>query len=175
MHTSRTVRSTLVVWLPLSLFSGSVLAAPSNSAPSLVILAQSGILCYSASITVNDNTDAALSKQAEAIMLKTLNGLALSATQYDAADTCDRELIFAFSVANAEAPSVCTDALELDSCSATSGTARLVRATVSTRGCWGGDARMLSHANYTMKTRNDLVRLLSKFTADYRSVVRQLN
>ena len=26
-----------------------------------------------------------------------------------------------------------------------------------------------------MKTRNDLVRLLSKFTADYRSVVRQLN
>ena len=32
---------------------------------------------------------------------------------------------------------------------------------------------MLSHATYTMKTRNDLVRLLSKFTADDRNVVRQ--
>ena len=172
MHTSRTVRSALVVWLPLSLFSGSVLAAPSNSAPSLVILAQSGILCYSANITVNDNTDAALSKQAEAIMLKTLNGLALSATQYDAADTCDRELIFAFSVANAEAPSVYTNTLELDSYSATDGPVKLIRATVWTEGYWGGDAKVLSHATYTMKMQNDLVKLLSKFTADYRSVVK---
>ena len=34
---------------------------------------------------------------------------------------------------------------------------------------------MLSHATYTMKTQNDLMKLLSKFTADYRSVIKQLN
>jgi len=172
VYISKTIRSALAVCSLLPLVSGLTLAAPSSSAPSMVILAQGGTLCYSANITVNDKTDAALSKQAEAIMLKTLNGLALSATQYDVADTCDRELIFVFSVANAEAPTVYTNTLELDSYSATDGPVKLIRATVWTEGYWGGDAKVLSHASYTRKMQNDLVRLLSKFTADYRSAVK---
>ena len=172
MHTSRIIRSALTVCSLLPLVSGFTLAAPSSSAPSMVILAQGGTLCYSANITVNDNTDAALSKQAEAIMLKTLNGLALSAAQYDVADTCDRELIFVFSVANAEAPTVYTNTLELDSYAATDGPVKLIRATVWTEGYWGGDAKVLSRAIYTRKMQTNLVRLLSKFTADYRSVIK---
>ncbi len=171
MHTSRIIRSALAV-CSLPVLSCLMLAAPSSSAPSMGILAQSGTLCYSANITINDNTDAALSKQAEAIMLKTLHGLALSATQYDAADTCDRELIFVFSVANAEAPTVYTNTLELDSYSATDGPVKLIRATVWTEGYWGGDAKVLSPTTYTRRMQTDLARLLSKFTADYRSVVK---
>lgn len=171
MYISKIIRSALAV-CSLLLVSGFTLAAPNSSAPSMVILAQSGTLCYSANITVNDKTDVALSKQAEAIMLKTLNGLALSATQYDAADTCDRELIFAFSVANAEAPTVYTNTLELDSYSATDGPVKLIRATVWTEGYWGGNAKVFSHATYTEKMQDDLMRLLSKFTADYRSVIK---
>ena len=131
MSLSKIFRSALAV-CSLPLVSGLTLAAPISSASSMVILAQDGTLCYSANITVNNNTDSALSKQAEAIMLKTLNGLTLSATQYDAAATCDRELTFVVSVANAEAPTVYTNTLELDSYAATDGPVKLIRATIWT-------------------------------------------
>ncbi|WP_407543332.1 hypothetical protein Q0M94_25725 (plasmid) [Deinococcus radiomollis] len=85
MYLSKSIRSALTVCSLLPLVSGLTLAAPSSSALSMGILAQDGGLCDSANMSVNSNTDAALSKQAEASMLKTLNGLALKATQYDAA------------------------------------------------------------------------------------------
>lgn len=72
-------------------------------------------------------------------------------------------------------PPVCTSTLKLDNCSANDETAGLVQATICTGGSWGGGTRVLSHATSTMKTRNDPVKLLSKFTADDRSGVRQLN
>lgn len=158
--------------LALVMVPGLTLAAPSSSAPSLAILAQSGTLCYSANIIVNDKTDAALNKQAEAIMLKTLNGLTLSAKQYDAADSCDRELIFDFSIDNAGAPTIYTDDLKLDSYAATDGPVQLKRATVWTDGYWGGDAKVFSTATFTKKIQDHLTQMLSKFTVDYRSVVK---
>jgi WD40 repeat protein len=81
VYPSKIIRSALALCSLLPPVSVLTLAAPSSSALSVGILAQGSVLCYS----VNSNTDAALSKQAEAIMLKTLNGLALKATQYDAA------------------------------------------------------------------------------------------
>ena len=158
--------------LVLPLISGLTLAVPSASAPSLAILTQSKGLCYSAGITVNDKLDPALSKQAEAIMFKTLTGLTLTAKQYDAADTCDRELIFAFSIDTAGAPTIYNDELKLVSYTATDGPLQLKRATVWTDGYWGGDAKVFSAATLTKKMQDNLVSLLAEFTADYRSVVK---
>ena len=171
MRVSKIIHSALAVCL-LPLFSGFTLAAPSMFAPSLAILTQSGVLCYSAEISVNDNINALLSKQAEAIMLKTLNGLALSARQDNALDACDRQLFFTFSIDNAGAPTTFDDTLELITFTATDGPIELKPAIVWTDGFWGGDAKVFSPVTYTKKMQNDLVKLLSKFTADYRSIVK---
>ena len=173
-HSSATlsVMKRYLAMLALLLISGPTRAAPSTTAPSLAILVQNGTLCYSASIIVNDKTDAVLGKQAEAIMLKTLNSLAFKAKQYDTADSCDRELIFSFSIDNAGAPTVYTDDLKLHSYIATEGPVELVRATVWTDGYWGGDVKVFSIATLTKRMQDDLTQMLSKFTTDYRSVVK---
>ena len=172
MHTSRIIRSALVVWLPLSLFSGSALASTSTFAPSLAVLAQDSVLCYSAEVRINDKLSVALSRQAQAIMLKTLNGLALSARQDNALDSCDRQLFFSFSVDNAGAPTTFNDELKLITFTATDGGVELRPAIIWTDGFWGGNAKVLSPVTYTKMMQNDLVKLLSEFTADYRSIVR---
>jgi predicted nucleotide-binding protein (sugar kinase/HSP70/actin superfamily) len=161
-----------LISLALPLISGLTLAAPSASAPALAILAQSSALCYSADVTVNDKTDAALSKQAEAIMLKTLNGLALSAKQYDAADTCDRELIFNFNVDNAGAPTIYIDSLRLETYNATDGSIQLKDASVWRSSYWGGDAKVYSAATFTKKMQDNLVSMLGEFTTDYHSIIK---
>jgi len=154
------------------LISGSALAAPSASAPALGILTQKGALCYSATITVNDKVDTALNKQAEAIMLKTLKGLSLSAEQYDAAKMCDRELVFLFSVNNAGAPTIYQDELKLATYLATDGPIQLPYATVWRSYDWGGDVKIWTTATFTKKMQDNLVVVLSDFTVDYRSVVK---
>ena len=154
--------------------SGLTLAAaePTSNAGALKILAQDGVLCYSAEATVNDKVDAALSKQAEAIMLKTFNGLALKVMQYDTADTCDSELIYNFGVDVAGAPSIYSDDLRLHSYVASVGDLKLDSVTVWSAGYWGGDAKAWSRATFTKKMQDNLVKMLSQFTADYRSVVK---
>ncbi|WP_407569104.1 hypothetical protein [Deinococcus altitudinis] len=158
--------------LALAMVSSLTFAAPSAAAPSLAILAQSGALCYSAHVTVNNKTDVSLSKQAEAILSKTLNGLALSAKQYDAADTCTRQLVFDFGIDNAGAPTIYNDELRLETYGATEGSTDLKRAIIWTDGYWGGDVKVLSAAAFTKKMLDQLGQLLPKFTADYRSVVK---
>ena len=171
MHVSKMNRFALTASL-LPLCSGLTLAAPGMFAPSLVILTQPEVLCYSANVSVNDKTSVVLSRQAEAIMLKTLNGLALSARQDNALDSCDRQLFYTFSVDNAGAPTMFNDTLELISFTATDGPVELKPAIVWTDGFWGGDPKVFSPVTYTGKMKSDLVKLLSKFTADYRSVVK---
>ena len=139
---------------------------------SLAVLAQDSVLCYSAEIRINDKLSVALSKQAQAIMLKTLNGLALSATQDNALDSCDRQLFFTFNVDNAGPPTTFNDELKLITFTATDGGVELKPAIIWTDGFWGGNARVLSLATYTGMMQKDLVKLLSEFTADYRSVVK---
>ena len=172
MHTSKTIRSALLVWLPLSLLPGSALASTSMFAPSLAVLAQDSVLCYNAEVRINDKLSVALSRQAQAIMLKTLNGLALSATQDNALDSCDRQLFFSFSVDTAGAPTTFNDELKLLTFTATDGGVELKPAIIWTDGFWGGNARVLSLAAYSATMQKDLVKLLSEFTADYRSVVK---
>ncbi len=154
--------------------SGMGLAAtePSANAPALKILAQDGVLCYSAEVQVNDKADAALSKQAEAIMVKTFSGLALKAVQYDAADTCDSELIYSFGIDVAGAPSIYNDDLKLHSYVAMVGDEKLDSVTVWSAGYWGGDAKLWTRATYIKKMQDNLVKMLAQFTADYRSVVK---
>ena len=172
MHTPKTVRSALLVCLPLSLLSGSSLASTSMFAPSLAVLAQDSVLCYSAEVSVNDKPNVALSRQAQAIMLKTLNGLALSARQDNALDSCDRQLFFSFSVDNAGAPTIFNDELKLITFTATDGGVELKPAIIWTDGFWGGNIKVLSPAVYTATMQKDLVKLLSEFTADYRKLVK---
>ncbi len=154
--------------------SGLGLAAtePSANAPALKILAQDGVLCFSAEVLVNDKADAALSKQAEAVMVKTFKGLALKAVQYDTTDTCDIELIYSFGIDVAGAPSIYSDDLKLHSYTAMVGDEKLDSVTVWSAGYWGGDARLWTRATYTKKMQDNLVKMLSQFTADYRSVVK---
>ncbi|WP_425145881.1 hypothetical protein [Deinococcus sp.] len=167
-------RTALVGLLPLlcgSLLGSSALAADASpDAKALAVLKQTGLLCYSAIITVNDKTDAALGKQAEAIMLKTFSGLYLKATQYDAADTCDRELIYTFDVDAAGAPTIYTDDLKLHTYVATDGDTTLPSATIWSDGYWGGDAKVWSRATFTKKMTDHLVTMMSQFATDYRSL-----
>ena len=159
----------LLAVLPF-VFGLSVAADASPDAKALQILKQDGVLCYSALVTVNDKNDAALSKQAEAIMLKTFNGLYLKATQYDAADTCDRELIYTFEVDAAGPPTIYTDDLKLHTYVATDGETSLPSATVWSDGYWGGNAAVWKAATYTKKMTDHLVTMMGQFATDYRSL-----
>ena len=166
-------KSLLLVLPVLSGFSlmGTALAADASpDAKALQILKQTGVLCYSAVVTVNDKTDAALSKQAEAIMVKTFNGLYLKATQYDAADSCDRELIYTFEIDVAGEPTIYTDDLKLHTYVATDGETSLPSATVWSDGYWGGNATVWSRATYTKKMQDHLVAMMSQLATDYRSL-----
>jgi hypothetical protein len=142
----------------------------SKNAGAVKIITQDGVLCYSADVTVNDKSDAALNKQAEAVMLKTFTGLSLSATQYDAADTCDRELIYTFSVDVSGAPTIYNDDLKLHSYVTKDGDVELDSVTAWSNGYWGGDAKVWSRATYTKKMTENLSTMLAQFTADYRSI-----
>lgn len=158
--------------LGLSVLCSAALAnhEPSDNAAALEVLRQGGVLCYSADVTVDDETDAALNRQAEAIMIKTLNGLYLKATQYDAAETCDRELLFTFQLDVDGAPTLYNDDLKLHSYVATDGDVELDSVTVWSNGFWGGDGKVLSRAAYTKKMQEHLVAMLAQFTTDYRSL-----
>ena len=158
----------------LALFPALALAAPapSQGAKALAILAQDGAFCYSAEVMVNDKVDAVLSRQAEAVMVKTFGGLGLKAAQYDKADTCDRELIYTFNADVAGAPTLYNDDLRLHSYVATDGDIELASATVWSQGYWGGDAKLWTRATYTKKMTDNLVTMMAQFSADYRSVVK---
>ncbi|GGR04471.1 hypothetical protein [Deinococcus ruber] len=165
------MKKSLAVLCTLPLLSGLALAAtPSPDAKALAVLKQDGVLCYSAIITVNDKTDDALSKQAEAIMLKTFNGLYLKATQYDAADTCDRELIYTFEVDAAGPPTIYTDDLKLHTYVAVDGETSLPSATIWSDGYWGGNAAVWKPATYIKKMQDHLVTMMGQFATDYRSL-----
>jgi hypothetical protein len=155
----------------VALASSTALAVTaSKNANALKIVSQDGVLCYSADVTVNDKSDAALNKQAEAIMVKTFTGLSLSATQYDDADTCDRELIYTFSVDVSGAPTIYNDDLKLHSYVTKDGDVELDSVTAWSNGYWGGDAKIWSRATYTKKMTDNLSTMLSQFAADYRSI-----
>ncbi|MGY2894943.1 hypothetical protein [Deinococcus sp. UYEF24] len=158
--------------LLLASVSGAALATPTSSAPALALLAQSGALCYSAHVQVNHKPDATLSKQAEAMMSKSLKALALNAKQYDAADTCTRQIVFDFSIDTAGAPTIYNDELRLETYGAAEGDIDLKRAIIWTDGYTGGNGKVLSPATYTKVIMDHLGKLLPEFSEDYRSVVK---
>ncbi len=162
---------TLVLLLTLT---GAVRAQATSKvsaeAPALAALKQGQSLCYSADIYVNDHKDAALSTQAEATLLATLKGFSLTAMQYDAAKTCDREVYYAFSVDVDGAPTIYQAALSVRSYVANDGDLELPMAQIWRDGTYGGDSKVLSQDSYAKVASENLEQLLEELKTDYASL-----
>ncbi|MFC4453950.1 hypothetical protein [Deinococcus sonorensis] len=172
MHTrvhARPMLALMCLLLPASA-SAATPAKPSEEAPALAAVRGGQNLCYSASVLVNDKKDAALVTMAETQLAAALKGLGLKALQYDAADTCDRELYFSFSVDVDGEPTIYQDFLTVYSYVANDGKVELPMAQIWRDGMYGGNKKVLTRAEYTKTMTDDLKTLLDEVKVDYASL-----
>lgn len=160
----------MLLSVSLLALSGLSLAAPSSRAPSLQVLNLGEALCYEANVEVDKKADLAKERAAETQMGAALKGLGVRATEYDAAEVCDRVLVFDLKMNNVGAPMIYKSSLSLESLVATDSGVDVGLATVWEILYWGGNRGEVSAAEISRIFNEKLTDGLQQFKDDYRSL-----
>ena len=99
--------------LPLAFMSLLSLAAASTPGNNLVVLNDGAKLCYDGYAVVDGKESKTLNKSAETRMSAMLSGLGIKASEFAAADRCDRVVSLAYEMDNKGAPGIVVARLEL--------------------------------------------------------------
>ena len=160
----------LLLSVTLLALSCTSLAEPSTRAANLAALNLGEALCYDATVQLNKKTDVAKERAAETQIAAALKGLGLRATEFDAADVCDRVLLFDFNMDNIGSPMIYKSSLSVESLVAVDSDVDINVATVWEVLYWGGDRTQISTAEASQLFNRKLTDALGHFKEDYRSL-----
>ncbi|ADV65825.1 hypothetical protein [Deinococcus maricopensis] len=144
----------------------------SSEAKNLRVLQDDLPLCYDAAVYVNDKSNAALEKKAEARMAAALKKLGLPASEYDDAEDCARVLMLTFELDNSDGYTAFTDNMELFTYNAYDEDVDLSSASIWSQGVWGGKRTKASAADIEQKLNENLDKFLKAFSDDFKAATK---